>query len=805
MEETAPRYVGRSVPRREDKRLLLGDGRFIADIRLPGMLHVAFVRSDVAHAHIRAIGSSRALSLPGVVAILSAADIEPHLRPIPGMQNRPPKAWRDAIEHEINIPDQPILARGKVRYVGEPIVAVVAEDRYCAEDAAALVEVELEPLPPVASIDQALDPVSPRVHDALSSNVIARVRMRKGDAAAVFASGARILHHVFENHRYSAMPIECRGVVAVYDAGNDAMTVWSSTQVVHWVRREVASRLGLPESRVRCVAPEVGGGFGVKGHVYPEDVLIPFVARRLGRPACWVEDRHEHIVNSAHARDDRHETEIAFDPEGRILAVRDRVLKDSGAYMPVGIGTPVNTAVHLLGPYHVPNYESSITIVTTNKTPNAPYRGAGRPEATFVIERLIDLVARATNLDPVEVRLRNMIPPEKIPHAVGLLYRDGVPIVYDSGDYPAALRQAVDALGGLAVIRRKQLEAWREGRFVGLGLGCYVEGTGAGPFEGATVRIDPSGGIYVATGACAQGQGHQTVFAQVAADAWGVTPDQVTVVVNDTGAIAMGYGTIASRSAVNSSSAIVLASEELQRKVKVIAGHTLECASEDLELRDGRVALRGVPAMSMTLQQVAQAARPGWDHGRPTNVAPGLETTAYFEPPTVTWSYAVHAAIIEIDRGTGLPSIIKYVVVHDAGVLINPELAEGQVLGGVVQGLGGGLLEEIVFDDQAQLLTGSLADYLIPSASDAPTIEVLHRQSPSPLNSLGVKGLGEGGAIAPPVVLANGVCDALQPIGLEIFATPVRPAAIIEAIARAGAIGPKVPSDGSRGIDPNRI
>lgn len=803
VEETAPHYIGRSVPRREDRGLLLGDCRFIADIQLPGMLHVAFVRSDVAHARIRAIRSDRARSSPGVVGIFSAADIAPDLIPIPGMQNRPPKAWRDAVEHEINIPDQPILASGKVRYVGEPIVAIVAEDRYCAEDAVALVEVELQPLPPVANIDQALDPASPRVHEALSSNVIARIRIDKGDANAVFSSAVRTLRHRFDNHRYSAMPIECRGVVALYDPGGDAMTVWSSTQVVHWVRREVASRLGLPESRVRCIAPEVGGGFGVKGHVYPEDVLIPFIARRLRRPVRWIEDRHEHIINSTHARDDRHEAEIAFDAEGRILAVRDRVLKDSGAYMPVGIGTPVNTAVHLLGPYHVPNYDSSITIVVTNKTPNAPYRGAGRPEATFVIERLIDLVARATNLDPVDVRLRNMIPPEKIPYAVGLSYRDGAPIIYDSGDYPAALGQAVDALGGLVAIRREQAQGWREGRFLGLGLGCYVEGTGAGPFEGATVRIDPSGAIYVATGACAQGQGHQTVFAQVAADAWGVSPDQVTIMLGDTGAIPMGYGTIASRSAVNSSAAIVLASEELQRKVKAVAGHALECAIEDLELRNGTVAVRGVPAMSMTLKQVAQAARPGWDHGRPPNMAAGLETTAYFEPPTVTWSYAVHAALIEIDRATGLPSIRKYVVVHDAGVLINPELAEGQVLGGVVQGLGGGLLEEIVFDDQAQLLTGSLADYLVPTAMDVPPIEVLHRESPSPLNSLGVKGLGEGGAIAPPVVLANAVCDALRPVGFEIFATPLRPAAIIEAMARATVIEPSVPSSGSCGTDPN--
>jgi carbon-monoxide dehydrogenase large subunit len=787
MEAAAPRHIGRSLPRREDRRLLLGIGRFIADIRLPGMLHVAFVRSERAHARIRAVRADRAASAPGVVAIFTAADILPDLFPIPGMQNRPPRAWREAVEHETGIPDQPILAASKVCHVGEPIAAVVAEDRYRAEDAAALVEVEVEPLAPVASIDAALDPASPRIHESLSSNVVARLRMRKGDAAGLLASGVQTIRHRFDNHRYSAMPIECRGVVARHDGGSDTMIVWSSTQVAHWVRREVASRLRLPESRVRCIAPEVGGGFGVKGHVYPEDVLIPYLARRLGRPVQWIEDRREHIANSTHARDDRHEAEIAFDTDGRILAIRDRLLKDSGAYMPVGIGTPVNTAVHLLGPYHVPNYESSVTVVVTNKTPNAPYRGAGRPEAVFVIERLIDLVARALDLDPVEVRLRNMVPPERIPYAAGLLYRDGVPVVYDSGDYPAALRQAIEALGGLAAFRREQAEARRRGRFLGLGIGCYVEGTGAGPFEGATVRIDPSGAIYVATGACAQGQGHETVFAQVVADAWGVDPDQVTVVGSDTAAIAMGYGTIASRSAVNSSSAIMLASAELRQKVTAIAGHVLECSAEDLQLRNGSVEILGVPGMRMTLGEVAQAARPGWDHRRPPNVTPGLEATAYFEPPTVTWSYAVHAAIAELDRGTGVPMIRKYVVVHDAGVLINPELAEGQVVGGVVQGLGGGLLEEIVFDAQAQLRTGSLSDYLVPTVSDVPPIEVLHRETPSPLNALGVKGLGEGGAIAPPVVLANAVCDALQPTGLQIFATPLRPAALVEAMDKAGA------------------
>ena len=369
-----------------------------------------------------------------------------------------------------------------------------------------------------------------------------------------------------------------------------------------------------------------------------------------------------------------------------------------------------------------------------------------------------------------------------MPYDAGLAYRDGARVVYDSGDYPRALRDAIDALGGLAAFRREQEAARRERRFIGLGLGCYVEGTGAGPFEGATVRIDPSGTIFVATGACAQGQGHETVFAQIAADQWGVRPDQVTVAISDTAAIAMGYGTIASRSAVNSSSAIVLASEELRRKVLAIAGHALECDVADLELREGHVMVRGVPKLAMTLKEIAQAARPGWDHGRPPGMAAGLETTAYFEPPTVTWSYAAHAAIVELDRDTGVPAIRRYVVVHDAGVLINPTLAEGQVVGGVCQGLGGALLEEMVYDANAQLLTGSLADYLLPTAADVPPIAVLHRQTPSPANALGVKGLGEGGAIAPPVVIANAVCDALRPAGFELFATPLRPHALVAAM-----------------------
>jgi carbon-monoxide dehydrogenase large subunit len=782
-----PRFVGQSVARREDQPLLNGTGRFLADIAIPGMLHVAFLRSSRAHARIRKIDVTGARSLPGVIEVLTGLDIKAHLKPVPGMQNRPTRAWRESVEHEINIPDQPILAFEKVRHVGEGLAVIVAENRYIAEDAAELIDVDLEPLEPVAGIDAALQPDAARVHEELKSNVVATLRVVKGNPDEALRNAPRTLRHTFYNHRYLGLPMEMRGVLAEYDASKDSITVWSSTQVVHWVRREVAARLSLPLSRVRCIAPNVGGGFGVKGHVYPEDVLIAYLARLLGRPVRWVEDRQEHMLNTTHARDDRHDVEIGFDLDGRILALRDRFVKDSGAYTPVGIGAPSNTMTHTMGPYRIANFDAAATVVVTNKAPNAPYRGAGRPEAVFVMERLIDLVAHDLGLDPVEVRRRNMITAGEMPYSAGLIYRDGAPVVYDGGDYPAALETAIEALGGLEKVRKDQKEAWTQGRYLGLGIGCYVEGTGAGPFEGATIRVEQTGAIFVATGACSQGQGHETVFAQVAADEWGVSPEDVTVTVSDTAAIALGYGTIASRSAVNSSSAIRLASRELRKKVFAIAGHILGQSPDDLELRDGRVFSKNASNVSIGLKEIAAAAMPGWDNDRPPGVSGGLEVTEYFEPPTVTWSYATHAALVEVDPRICAPRILKYVVVHDAGVLINPRIAEGQILGGVCQGIGGGLLEEVIYSDDGQLLNGSLMDYLIPTASDMPPVQILHTETPSPLNELGVNGLGEGGVIAPPVVIVNAVCDALLPLRFELFATPLRRSSILEAFKRAKA------------------
>src|SRR5439155_61235 len=469
----------------------------------------------------------------------------------------------------------------------------------------------------------------------------------------------------------------------------DSVTIWSSTQVVHWVRREVATTLGLPEARVRCIALDVGGGFGGKGHAYPEDLLVPFLARRLARPVRWIEERREHFMSATHSRDQLHEVEIGFDNDGRILAIRDGYIVDCGAWNPIGSGVAYNTAVHLTGPYKIEHLAASGRIVATNKVPNAPYRGAGRPEAAFAMERSIDLVAQTLGLEPAELRRRNMIRADEMPYSAGMIYRDGEPIVYDSGDYPGALDKALTAIGGVEAFRQRQTELRREGRHLGLGIGCYIEGTGVGPFEGAVIRIDPTGKIYASSGACPQGQGMETIFTQIVADAWKVTPEDVVVSLADTTAIPIGFGTMASRSTVTVSAAIHHASERLREKAFAIAANLLECAAGDLELRDGGV------------------------------------------------------------------------------------------------GLGGILGEAIVYDASGQLLSGALMDYALPIASDIPAIEVIHQHSPSPLNPLGVKGVGEGGAVAPPAAIANAVCDALTPFGAPFNATPIKPEQIVQAIRTA--------------------
>jgi carbon-monoxide dehydrogenase large subunit len=782
------RFVGRSMPRREDRRLLTGQGQFIADLSLPRMLHAIFVRSQVAHARILAVDVTRAAAMPGVVRALAGADLLRIAPPVPGAQLSLPSKWRAQVEHTIHLPQQPLLAVEKVRHVGEAIAVIIAQSRHEALDAAELVTVNLELLPAVVEAEVALRPATAVIHEEYQTNLIGEFAVAKGDVAAGLASAPHRLRRRFYTHRYAGVPMECRGVIGAYDLGTDSVTIWSSTQVVHWVRREAAAILRLPEARVRCVALDVGGGFGTKGHVYPEDMLVPFLARLVGRPVRWIEERQEHFLCSCHSRDQLHEVEVGFDGDGRVLAFRDDFLVDCGAWNPVGAGIAYNTAVHLLGPYKIENFAATARIAATNKVPNAPYRGAGRPEAAFAMERTMDLIARKLQLEPSEVRRRNMIRPDEMPCSMGLPYRDGEPIIYDSGDFPGGLDKVLDAVGGLSAFCKRQREARALGRYFGLGIACYVEGTGVGPFESAMVRIEPTGTICVASGACPQGQGMETIFAQVVADTWSVKPEEVVISLADTSLIAIGFGTIASRSTVTLSAAIHYASERLRTKVFAIAANMMECAPADLELRNGSVGVAGVPGMEVTLARVAQAARPGWDHGRPVGIDAGLEENFYWEPPTVTWSNGTHLAQVEVDINSGEIKIEQYVIAHDCGVVINPMLVEGQIVGGSVQGLGGALCEEFVYDQQGQLLTGSLMDYALPRASDSPSMQLLHQESPSPLNPLGVKGVGEGGAVAPPSAVANAISDALSMFGAEFNSTPIKPEHIVRAAAGADRV-----------------
>ncbi|MFN0306080.1 MAG: xanthine dehydrogenase family protein molybdopterin-binding subunit [Burkholderiales bacterium] len=777
-------YVGRSILRREDARLLRGKGQYIDDLELPGMLHVAFVRSTAAHARIRSIDLSRAAKAPGVHFVMSGIELVRELPPVQDQQLPLPRKWRTTVPHKVFDPRQPLLAWDKVRHVGEAIAVVVAESPYLAEDAAELVEIDYEFLPPVVDVERALEAASAVLHEKNGTNLLAEFSIRKGDVAGAFAKAPRTLERRFRHHRYAGVPMECRGVAALHEPRTDGITIWSSTQVVHWVRREAALTLGLPEARVRCIALDVGGGFGTKGHVYPEDLIMPFLARRIGRPVKWIEDRREHLQSACHSRDQVHDAEIAFDETGRILAFRDRMIMDCGAWNPVGIAIPYNTASHMPGPYKIEHFAVDARVVVTNKVPNAPYRGAGRPEAAQVMERMMDLVARAVGIEPAEVRRRNLIGAHEMPYAVGLPYRDGEPIVYDSGDYPRALEQALAAVGGLDAFRTRQREARAAGKHLGIGVAMYTEGTGVGPFEGATLRIDPSGKIYLSSGSCPQGQGMETIFAQIAADQWQVKPDDVVLAFADTSVIQMGFGTLASRSTVNLSAAIHVASERLRKKVFALASHVLECSPGDLELRDGKVGVVGVPGVFMTLADVARASRPGPDTQRPSDMDAGLEETYYWEPSTVTWSYAAHAVIVEVDAAIGHVRLDCYAIAHDCGVIVNPLLAEGQIIGGAVQGIGGAMLEGFTYDREGQLLNGSLMDYLLPNANDVPRIKVVHQESPSPLNPLGVKGLGEGGAIAPPVAIANAVSDALSEFGVEFNRTPITPEDVTRAVRK---------------------
>ncbi|HEV2055085.1 MAG TPA: xanthine dehydrogenase family protein molybdopterin-binding subunit [Methylomirabilota bacterium] len=775
------KYFGASVRRKEDPRFLRGEGRYVDDIKLPRLLHAAFVRSPHGHAKVLSVKTEAARRLPGVTHVFAFADLERWMKPLPLFGATPPglAARVDVTMKQVG---QLAMARDRVRFVGEIVAMVLAGSRALAEDGCELIEVEYEPLPVVADMIAGAEPGAQVLHPEMGDNVAVFFETGFGDVEAAFSSADVTVRERFEIQRYVGMPIETRGVVAQWDARDGSLTTWNSTQVVHFVQQGLVSALGLPPHKIRVIAPDVGGGFGTKATGYPEDLLIPAAAIAARRPVKWTEDRREHMMAAGHARHQMHDIQIAARRDGTMLGVRDRIWLDLGAYNSWGIVLPYNTVAHLLGPHRVPSLHVECRGVVTNKTPNAPYRGAGRPETVFAMDRIVDCLARELRMDPADLRRKNYLTQADMPYELGIPYRDGNPLVYDSGDFKAGLEAALSAVGYDA-LRQEQASLRAKGVHRGIGISGYVEGTAIGPYEGATVRLDASGRAVVATGACSQGQGHETSFAQIAADALGIPFDWVTIVGGDTAAIPFGVGTFASRSAVNAGSSIHVAAGKVRDKIVEAAAALLEAAPADIEIADGVVSVRGVPASSLPVSRVIQAAIPTF--AKPGVASPDFEATVYQHQPTVTYASAVHVAYVEVDVGTGAVRLLRYLVAHDCGKVINPVIVEGQVHGGVAQGIGGALLEEMVYDEQAQLLTGTFMDYLVPTAMEVPAIETVHLEYPSPRNTLGMKGVGEGGAISPPAAIANAVEDALAPFGVRVTRTPLGPSVVLGLLESA--------------------
>jgi aerobic carbon-monoxide dehydrogenase large subunit len=750
------RAFGAPIRRNEDKRLLTGQALFVDDVELPGLLHAALLRSPMAHARIKGIDVSAALARKGVVAVYTADDLGAVNRPGP-LLVPPPPIKGSTFNLRTNTP----LAKDKVRFAGEPLAIVLAESRYIAEDALADIAVDLEALPVVVDLEKALAKGASLVHEDLGSNVAAHVHQTKGDYAKAAAKADHILRRRFLYDHGMSSPIETRGVVAQWDGRANQLTIWDTTQAPVFLRNGVAGQLGLSERQVRVIAPFVGGGFGPKIMMfYPEEILVPWAAMRLNRPVKWIEDRLEHFVATTHERGQTHEAEIALTRDGRILGIKDVFLHDSGAYDPYGLTVPINSQCTLLGPYVVPSYDSTFTAVFTNKPIVTPYRGAGRQHGVFVIERMLDFAAHELGIDRAEIRRRNLIPADAFPYDNGIIYQDFAPLSYDSGNYAPVLDKALAAIGYQRFISEEQPRLRAQGRHVGVAVCCYVEGTGIGPYEGAKVQVQSNGKVSVATGIGTQGQGHFTVFAQIAADQVGVDVRDVDVVTGDTDQFYWGAGTFASRGAVVAGNAVNEAGKAVRQKILKLASEHFECADEDLVIGNGEVSIVGVPGKSIRLGELAMLANPMRGAVKP-GTEPGLESTQYFGPPSGSTANGVHAMMVEVDPETMMLKILKYVVVHDCGTVINPLILEGQIHGGVAQGIGNAFYEQLVFDEEGQLLTASLADYLLPTALEVPRMELDHTVTPSPLNPMGIKGAGEAGAIPVGPLFAQAIEDAL--------------------------------------------
>ena len=770
------KLIGRRITRTEDPRLLTGQALFVDDVDLPNMLHVAFVRSDYAHARLRSIDVSAALKRPGVVAVYTAADMGDDWQPGPPLVSPPPTVEDVIFNSRRQVP----LVKDKVRHAGEPLVAVIAESRYIAEDAVEDIFVDLEPLEAVVDIERALDPDSPLVHDDLESNLAAHLAQGKGDYEAARAQADLVVKRRIVIDRGAAAAMENRGIVAYWEKKSQQLTLWDTTQSPIPIRNGLAGMFGLSEHQVRVIAPFIGGAFGPKIMMfYPEEVLLTWATLKLGRPLKWIEDRRENFFATTQERGQVHEAEMALTSDGRILGMSDAFLHDTGAYDPYGLTIPLNTQCHALGPYDIPNYDTELTVVFTNKTIVTPVRGAGRPQGVFIVERLLDLAAKELGLDRIEIRKRNFLPPDVFPYNNEIIDQAFAPLVIDSGNYEPVLAKAADMIGYQEFIKEEQPRLRAEGRHVGIGIVSFIETTGIGPYEGARVTVEASGRVNVATGVGTQGQGHFTSFAQVAAEQLGVDVRDVHLTTGDTAQFHWGTGTFASRGAVVAASAIHAASLTVRAKILKLASKVLETPEQELELEDGMVRVADAPEKCISLGELAQLANPLRGAVEP-GTEPGLEATDYFGPQYGATANGAHAMIIEVDVETMMVEIKRYVTVEDCGTILNPLILDGQIHGGVALGISNSFYEQLIYDDNGQLLNASLMDYVIPTATEIPRMEIGHEVTPSPLNPLGSKGAGEAGAIPVPALFAQAVEDALPGYELEILDMPLSPSKLFE-------------------------
>jgi carbon-monoxide dehydrogenase large subunit len=768
------KVFGTRAKRLEDPSLLQGHAQFIDDINFPDMLHATFVRSPFAHAVIQNIDVNKALEKQGVYAVFTMSDIRPFLindRLVVGMPSPSYKQNRD----------RPALASDEVTYVGEPIAVVIADNRYIAEDAATLVDVIFDPLPVSADCRDAVQTDAPVAHRDAEHNILAEFNMTYGDIDGAFSSAAHKFSESLWIHRGGSHSIECRGCVAKFEDASDEVTLWTSTQMPHSLKTTYTDMTGHNENQLRVITPDVGGGFGPKLVVYQEDIVLTLATRMINRPIKWIEDRREHFITTTQERDQYWEAEIAVDGDGKILGIKSAVIHDHGAFTARGVNLPYNAAETIPLPYEVPAFSTHVQLALTNKVPVTPVRGAGHPQGVFVMERLLDRVAHELSLPRDEIRSRNLISGDKMPYEKPLKTRGGMPVLLDSGDYPACQKSALEKADWYGFPMR-QSHARSEGRYIGIGLANYVKGTGRGPFEAVTVRIGPSGKIHVYTGGTAIGQGTATMMAQIVGEKFGGDMENVTVTAGDTGTISLGIGTSNSRLAVVAGSSAHVAAEKVRDKALKVAAHMLEASEEDLEIENGMIYVRGVPDMKVTLGQVAHAVAGTPGYALPGGIEPGMEATEHVVLDNLAFACGTAVAEVEVDIETGGVKVLNYVISHDSGTIINPMIVDGQVQGGTAHGIGNTLFEWMGYDESAQPVTTNFAEYLLISSTEMPKIDIIHHESPSPLNPLGVKGVGECGVVPAPSAIISALEDALRPFEVHLTRAPLKPSDILEAI-----------------------